>query len=142
MAASESIPSRNHGFGPLGPGVLVKTAVRAVVFTVMMTKTEVFVIEGGRKVQVEADGNPLQVKLTVPAAAVAETPTWYFAGTPAATVTLGVLEKMDITGPISAVILGELLVRVASPPPETFTPTEETISGAFSATLNVTVTAG
>jgi hypothetical protein len=73
VAASNS-PGKNHGLPFSGCGVPT-TALLAVVAMVMITKMELFVSEGGLKLQEAPLGSPLQLNVTVPAAAFPKTPT-------------------------------------------------------------------
>jgi hypothetical protein len=106
----------------------------------MVTVPEL-VKEVGLKLQDEAVGKPLQLKLTVPAVAPKVMAIVYCAVPPAVIVALGVLEVIATTGPMLTVAFAVLLDRSASPPPETVE-LMDAVEGAFAATLNATVTSG
>jgi len=98
--------------------------------------------EGGLKLQEEAAGNPLQLNVTVPAAAVASTPSGNRAVCPAVTVTGAPPEKMVRKALISVLMLAVLFLGSVSPVSETVATIELTDRGAFRATLNVIVRSG
>lgn len=141
IAANKRNPGKYHGLRFPGPGP-VSAVVWAVVDTVMTTVVELLVSEGGLKLQEEAAGNPLQLNVTVPAAAVAVTPSANKAGRPAFTVTGAPPEKMARKGLISVLMLTVLFLGSVSPASETVATIELTDRGAFRATSNVTVIAG
>src|SRR5947209_15604027 len=101
----------------------------------MTTVVELLVSDGGAKVQEDAAGNPLQLNVTVPAAAVAATPSRYWAGCPAFTVTGAPPEKMVKKAFISVVMLIVLFPGAVSPMSETVAVIELTDNGALRATL-------
>jgi hypothetical protein len=139
ITAIESNPSHSHGLWFSGR-MLFTARLLAVVVTVMVTFPETPFTEAGLKLHDEADGNPLQLNVTSPAAGVAATPSTYCAGCPAFTVTVAPPEKMVRNEPVSRLVLTVLLA--GAPPPETVVLIEEKPRGAFRATLNVTVTLG
>lgn len=85
----------------------------------------------------------MQLKVTVPADAVASTRTWNTARFPAVTIWVGVLERKLRAAPMTVGSEDVLFPGVVSvPPPETETLMDEVPSDAFGATLNVTVMGG
>jgi hypothetical protein len=108
-----------------------------VVVTVIVTFPEV-VNEGGLKLQEEAAGKPLQLKLTVPAADPMLMPIAYWAGCPAFTVRLAVLETTETIGLVNKLIWVKLLPE---PPPEAVAAIVVD-PGAARATLNTNVMSG
>jgi hypothetical protein len=141
ISVSENNPSHNHGrrFSETGAAT---TEDRAVVVMVIVTFPEIALSAVGLKLQDAAVGNPLQLNVTVPAAAVTAIPKTYCAGCPAFTVTVAPPDAMAKTGPISVVMLSVLFLGSVSPVAETVATIEPTDNGAFKATLKVIVTAG
>jgi hypothetical protein len=141
ISARASSPSHNFGSWLDGCGTFV-TALFAVVEIVMTTFPEVPFSEDGLKLHEDAAGSPLQLNVTNPAAGPAPIPIRNWAGCPAVTVTLGVFEAIASTGPMFMLGLTVLFPSATSPVSETAAVIEETATGAFTATLNVSVISG
>ena len=107
---------------------------------VMVTFPEA-VRDVGLKLHVAAVGKPLQLNVVVPAAFPMLMPITYWAGCPAVTVALAVLETIDTTGVTDRLTVDVLFAELPSPPPETVE-IKVLDDGALSATFNVTVTSG
>ncbi len=142
MAANTNTSGRRQGgrFSGVGPG---SAALRAVVLMVVVTTTELFVTDGGLKLQDAAAGSPVQLNVIVPAAALPNTLNWNVAEAPAAIVALPPPEAMPMARSIFTGMVLVLLPGVTSvPPPETETLIEVAVSGADNGTLKVMVTLG